>query len=151
MAVKVKAPGAGPDTGTPKSIAPTRPAPPNAVLEVRRPTAQSYGEGGPLNNQSRTNPGEFVESDLGRNMRASVDDDGLLDKIIKDGTAKSGVDLEGSPQTRTVDDKPFPAAHGQSSRQANSGSPGVSAIPNKIGAVDQDYLARRNAALKRTS
>ena len=99
MAYKA-AKGNAPATGMQKTPAPTRPAPPDAVDTVRNPSAQSYGENGPANNASRTNPGEFVESDLGKNMRASVDDDGVLDRIIRDGTAKQDDSVTG--QLRTI-------------------------------------------------
>ncbi|MGH9807697.1 MAG: hypothetical protein ACRD9W_10635 [Terriglobia bacterium] len=152
MAITVKKAAAGnaPATGMMKTPAPTRQAPPDAVSRIRAPSAQSYGENGPLNNASRTNPGEFVESDLGRNMRQSVDDDGALQAIIDgkghgDNEASMVADLQ-----RKIDTTPYASAYGQQSRQASSGSPGGT-IPSKIGAVDQDFVARRDAALKRTT
>ena len=103
--VEKAARGNAPATGMLKSKPPTRPAPPDAVSHVRAPTAQSYGENGGLNNQSRLNPGERMESDLGKSMRAAVDDpvmDRLLSRTLTDAKAGGNdVDLQ-SPQTRQL-------------------------------------------------
>jgi hypothetical protein len=102
-----------------KTPAPTRPAPPDAVSHVRAPTAQSYGENGGLNNMSRLNPGERMESDLGKSIRAAVDDpvmDRLLSRSLADAKAGGNeVDLQ-SPQTRDIG-RDFPPAHSAMKRQ----------------------------------
>ena len=87
MAIKVSeaAKGNAPPTGMAKTPSPTRPAPPDAVSHVAEHRPRNDGENGGLNNQSRLNPGERMESDLGKSMRAAVDDDGVLDSIIKNG------------------------------------------------------------------
>jgi hypothetical protein len=124
MAVKVAATGNAPATGMPKTPAPTRQAPPDAVSEIRNPSAQSYGENGPKNNVSRTNPGQVVESDLARNLRQSSDDgESVLDAIQSKGMRALGQDW----QTRSVSDTPFKPAFGMKSPAAPA------TIPSKIG------------------
>lgn len=150
--VEKAARGDAPATGMQKSKAPTRPAPPDAVSHVRAPTAQSYGENGPLHNASRTNPGEFVQSDLAANLRASVDDpvmDRLLSRSLKDAKAGGNdVDLQ-SPQTRDIG-RDFPPVHSaMAKRGVDSGSPGGTiprkTVPDKVG----DFDTRRQLGVKR--
>lgn len=131
MAVQVKAKGNGPSTGTPKTPAPTRKAPPNAVTSIRAPTPQGYGENGPHANASRTNPGEFVELDLGANMRELMDDDGALSSVIA-----KGVSLDLGWQTRAIGDKNVPT-HPAMKRQTTPSKVGdvvVGSLPATCGA-----------------
>lgn len=151
MAIKVKtaAVGNAPATGAMKTPAPTRQAPPDAVMEVRHPSAQSYGENGPKNNQSRTNPGEVMESDLARNLRQSVDDDGVLDRIIRGDKPSKGniadLDLQ-SPQTRDVSSESYPVAHGMVRQQQDYSSIGRTGLPNKQSESPKDDSAERRTA-----
>jgi hypothetical protein len=149
MAIQVKtaAKGNSADTGTPVSLPPVKIKGPDVVSQARL-GGDHYGQNSGTSNPSSISVGEAVESDMAKSMRSAVNDEGLLDRIARVGVAKSGdsVDLQ-SPQTRKVSDTAYPAVHGQSSRQANSGSPG-GAIPTKNGAVDSDYAARRAAQLK---
>jgi hypothetical protein len=121
----------GPATGMPRNVAPTRQAPPDAVSDIRHPSAQSYGENGPQNNASRTNPGEIVESDLARNLRQSSDDgQSVLDSIIKGGThsVDMGPHRDLAPQTRDLAPGNVPIAHGMRSR-SNEGD----RVPDRCG------------------
>jgi hypothetical protein len=132
--VKKAAKGDAPATGMPKTPAPTRQAPPDAVMEIRNPTAQSYGENGPKNNQSRTNPGQIVESDLARNLRESTDDgESVLDQIIKGGA--HSVDMGPHPdvnwQTRTLPPDNVPVHSAM--RPANTGGAPAGQVPSKLG------------------
>jgi hypothetical protein len=129
MAISVKKAAAGnaPATGMPKTPAPTRQAPPDAVTTIRNPTAQNYGENGPLHNASRTNPGEIVESDLARNLRESANDgEGVLDTIIK-----QGVHTDLSWQTRDIAAKNVPTHPAMHS--ANAGGAPARQVPSKLG------------------
>lgn len=149
MAIKIfeAAKGNAPATGMQKSVAPTRPAPPDAVSTIRKPTAQSYGENGPKNNQSVLRPGEFMESDLGKSMRAAVDDDGVLQTII-DGKGHGDVEASAvADLQRKIDITQYPTTHGTRQRNLPAGT--FDALPKKLGASpDADYLARRAAELK---
>ena len=125
--VKEAAKGNAPATGMPKSVAPTRQAPPDAVTTIRNPTKQSYGENGPLNNASRTNPGQMVESDLARNLRESSDDgEGALDTIVK-----QGIHNDLSWQTREIAAKNVPTHPAM--RPANAGGAPAGKVPSKLG------------------
>jgi hypothetical protein len=154
MAITVEkaARGNAPATGMQKSKAPTRPAPPDAVSHVRAPTAQSYGENGPLNNQSRLNPGERMESDLGKSM--AVDDpvmDRLLSRTLKDAKASGNdIDLQ-SPQTRDIG-RDFPPVHSaMAKRGPDVGSPGTTSIPSTtVPGKTGDFDVRRQLGIKRT-
>jgi hypothetical protein len=130
MAIKVSeaAKGNAPATGMQKTPAPTRQAPPDATSHVRAPTAQSYGENGPINNASRTNPGEIVESDLGRNMRESVDDDGALDQIIK-----NGVRMDTGFQTRDLNNKADKNRSASPVHPHMTGASKGGTVPQKLG------------------
>jgi hypothetical protein len=100
-----------------------------------RSGGQGYGEAS-YNGPSSLPPGQGgPQSTLAKNLKDSVTDP-LLDRIISKGTAKSGdaVDLQ-SPQTRTVSDHGYPAAHGHRSRTAGDGSPGGT-VPSKTGYQD---------------
>jgi hypothetical protein len=125
MAVQAKAKGNGPATGMQKS------PPPDQITNVRSPTGQGYGMNGPQN-PSSVEPGKRVLSPLAANLESSVDDDGVLAKVLS--RPRGALDEGTDDQTRKIDDKGYPAAHGQVSRQANSGSPGGT-IPATIGAT----------------
>ena len=106
---------------------------------MRAPTAQSYGENGGLNNMSRTNPGEFVQSDLAANLRASVDDpigDRLRTRTLTDAKADGNdVDLQ-SPQLRDIG-RDFPPAHPAMKRQQSDFSAiGRPSLPTGIDKTD---------------
>ncbi len=137
--VEKAARGNAPATGMQKSKAPTRPAPPDAVSHVRAPTAQSYGENGGLNNMSRTNPGEFVQSDLAANLRASVDDpigDRLRTRTLADAKADgTDVDLQ-SPQLRKVDSTSYPVSSNMKRQQMDLADIGRPSLPKGIDKSD---------------
>lgn len=146
MAYQVKKPAAGDvaNTGMPKTPAPTRQAPPDAVSEVRNPTAQSYGENGPKNNASRTNPGEVVESDLARNLRESSDDgEDVLGQIIRGGA--HSVDMGPHPdvdwQTRRID--PGNVSNHPAMGDANAGGAPSGKVPPKLGYQEFDPASVR--------
>jgi hypothetical protein len=122
MAVQAKN-ARGPATGMAKTPAP------DAVTSPRSGAGQGYGANGPIGNASSVEPGKRVLSPLAQNLESSVDDDGVLQSVIKRGARMDDTNF----QTRVIDKTGYPAAHGQSSRQVDSGSPGGS-IPKTIGA-----------------
>jgi hypothetical protein len=124
MAVQAKAKGNGPATGMQKT------PPPDVVTNIRSPGQAGYGQNGPQ--PSSIDSGKRVLSPLAANLESSVDDDGVLKKILS--RPRGALDAGSDDQTRVIDDKGYPAAHGQVSRQANSGSPGGT-IPATIGAT----------------
>jgi hypothetical protein len=126
MAVQAKAKGNGPNTGMPKSVAP------DEISSVRSPTGQSYGMNGPHGNASSVAPGKRVISPLAANLESSVDDDGVLQTVINRGARMDDKNF----QTRVIDDKGYPAAHGMRSRTSDYGSPGGT-IPVKTGAASE--------------
>jgi hypothetical protein len=148
----VSAPGDAANTGTPVTPSPTKKyIAPDLISAPRAPiSGGGYGQSGGvgLNNPSSIPPGTRLTSKLGEVLaEASDDGEGVLEKIIAgqghgDNEQDATADLR-----RKIDITPFPSVHGQTSRQANSGSPGGT-IPAKIGALDADFVARRDAALK---
>ena len=148
--VKKAAVGDAPATGMMKTPPPVRPPAPDEVSEIRHPSLQTHGMNGP-NNPSSVPPGVGGPlSALGKNLKASVDDDGLLDRIAQRGVGKgviADVDLQ-SPQTRDVSKEQYPSVHGQTRRQSDEGSPGGT-VPSACGApVTDDWAARRAERLK---
>src|SRR6202030_2172114 len=82
MAVQAKAEGNGPATGMQKTPAP------DAISTPRSGTGQGYGANGPVGNASSVEPGKRVLSPLAQNLESSVDDDGVLSRVIREGTAR---------------------------------------------------------------
>lgn len=73
--------------------------------------------------------------------------DQVLEGLIRGGV--KALDAGDDWQTRPVsNDQTVPTAHGLSKRGPADGSPGAT-IPEKIGAVDPSFDARRNAGLTR--
>jgi hypothetical protein len=72
----------------------------------RNSGGQSYGQASDTT-PSSVPPGQAVTSELGQNLRSSVDDPVLAD--VQAGGVKSQDD---NFQTRTVDATPYPPAHG---------------------------------------
>lgn len=122
--------GNGPNTGAPgPTPAPTRPAAPDVISAPRHATAAGYGmnsDAGPVS----LAPGQQRRSPLAENLKASVDDDGCLDRVIREGTAR--VDNSITGQLRSIADKNVPAHPHM--RPANAGGAPMGTIPNKIGA-----------------
>lgn len=140
-------------TGMMKTPAPTRPAPPDEVTELRHPANLRSGLGmNGYSGASSLTPGQQKLSPLAENLQASGEaPDGLtLDHIIQHGTARdSSVDLM-SAQTRDVSKERYPATFGHKSRTADAGSPG-GMVPSHCGApVTDDSASRRDQAMKRT-
>jgi hypothetical protein len=131
MAIQVKtaAKGDASATGMPRQ---PRPAAPDETV-VRNPTKAGHGMNGDTNGSSA--PIGKIVSPLGLNLRASVEDSAIEDVIANGMGRKANYDSASklTGQERTISDEAFPAAHGQVSRQANSGSPGGT-IPPTIGA-----------------
>ncbi len=149
--VKGAAPGDAPNTGAPGfTPPPTKPVAPDVITHPRAPVMAGFGMSGGAENPSSINPGSKLESPLASNLRASVDDDGLLDRIQRMGVGKgviADVDLQ-SPQTRDVSKEPYPSAHGMQRRGIDSGSPG-GVVPAQTGnSPYADEVKRRAAALK---
>lgn len=121
------------DTGTPVSLAPTKPP--------RIRFADDFGGAGTLNygrNRSMTPasiaPGTTIKSDLADDLRTTVGDS-VLDAVQRFGTAAMRAplvgdnveDVRGIPATqlRPLTDKPaVPPAHGMRRRGGSDGSPG---------------------------
>jgi hypothetical protein len=154
MAIIVKKAAAGnsPATGMqrtpPARVIPTAP---DEVTQVRAPTKAGLGMNG-YSGASSAPMSAIPESPLGANLRASVDDDGVLSELIAGGSAKGdGGDIRGSSQLRTVSDKSLAPAMGMVRQQdSDAVLKGTASMPTKNGSVDSDYLVRRAMALKRT-
>lgn len=78
-------------------------------------------------------PGQTAESDLARDLRSKAaqgDAGDLLGRIASRGTTRgnaAAVELQ-SPQTRDVDDSPYPTAHGMRNRSGEGAK-----VPDKLG------------------
>jgi hypothetical protein len=119
MAVQTKAKGNAPATGMQKTPAP------DAVSQPRSGAGQGYGANGPVGNSPSVAPGKAVISPLGANLKSSVDDDGVLDRIIRDGTARQDESVTG--QLRKIAAGNVPTHPG-----ATGAKPGPK-VPGKIG------------------
>ena len=88
---------------------------------------------------SRTNPGEFVQSDLAANLRASVDDpvgDRLRTRTLADAKADgTDVDLQ-SPQLRQISDEMRQPSWGNKRQQADYATIGRPSLPTGIDKTD---------------
>jgi hypothetical protein len=119
MAVQVKAKGNAPATGMPKTPAP------DAISAPRRGAGQGYGANGPTGNNPSVEPGKSITSPLAANLKASVDDDGVLDRVIKQGTARQDDSVTG--QLRKIADSNVPT------HPHMSGAKPGPKVPGKIG------------------
>lgn len=96
---------------------------PAPSVGVRRPQGQAYGTNGATDASSvvpvnGTLP--RVASSMALNLESSVDDDGVLAHVIAHGAKLPNADTGGTgSQTRPVDAKGYPPAHGMRSRTAN--------------------------------
>ncbi len=133
MAVQVKAKGNGPATGMQKTPAPTRPAAPDEVTAIRAPTRAGLGMNGDTS-RSNTNPGEQVKSILARNLEASVDDDGALDRIVREGTARVDDTITGQLRTIAKGNVPDHPAM-KSPNKVGAGTYDFDTLPAKLGAT----------------
>jgi hypothetical protein len=129
--------GNAPDTGSPgPTPAPTRPAAPDVISAPRRATAAGYGmnsDSGPVS----LSPGMTRQSPLADNLRASVDDDGVLDRVQRQGTAR--VDDSITSQLRSIGDKnvpDHPAMASARSRQPTYPGPKSATLPATTGKSD---------------
>lgn len=109
---------------------------PDLVDHIRGPSGNDgYGLNGPQN-RSWCAPGHAVESPLATNLRESqADSEDVLSKIIAGGVAGRDDNIPADAvdwQRRKIDDTPYQSSFGQTSRQANSGSPGGT-VPEKTG------------------
>jgi hypothetical protein len=109
---KGNAPGAGPV----KTPAPKRPAAPDVISQARL-GGDGYGQNSGRNNPSSVPAGSQKLSGLAANMKASVDDDGCLDRIIASGTARQDTSVTG--QLRNVAAKAQPTTLGMKDPNAN--------------------------------
>lgn len=152
MAIKVStaARGNAKATGmmkTPKARVFT--AGPDIVSQERGPGGGAYGENHYTGASSATMD-KIPQSPMAAALR--VGDDGVLNSLIAKGSAKSDAgDLRGSPQTRDVSNEPY-AVSGGMVRQQNPDRvyDKANALPKRLGAIDSDFLARRDAGVKRT-
>jgi hypothetical protein len=74
---------------------------------------------------SSVEPGKAVRSPLAANLKSSVDDDGVLDRIIRDGTARQDESVTG--QLRKI------AAGNVPTHPAMKGAAPGPKVPGKIG------------------
>jgi hypothetical protein len=135
--------GNAPDTGMPKQ---PRPAAPDQISKVRAPSAQGYGMNAGGSNPSSVAPDKIAQtmSPLAANLKASVDDDGVLDDVIAHGTK---LDDEINGQLRKIAGGNVPTHSAFAKRGVDSGSPGGT-VPAKTGNPTSDWDARRAAMLK---
>jgi hypothetical protein len=110
--------GNAPATGMPKTPAPDQ------VTNIRSPGGSGYGQNGVQ--PSSVEPGKSVLSPLAANLKSAVDDDGVLDRVIRDGTARQDETVTG--QLRKIAAGNVPTAHGM------KGPDNTARVPGKIGA-----------------
>lgn len=103
--VKQPAKGNAPGAGPVKTPSPTRPAAPDVISQARL-GGDGYGQNSGRNNPSSIPPGAQKLSGLAANMKASVDDDGVLDHIIQHGTARNSDEV--TSQLRSIASKGSP-------------------------------------------
>lgn len=136
--------GNAPSTGAPgPTPAPTKKVIPNApdeVTSVRAPTfVGRYGLNG-YAGASSAEPKQAVTSPMADNLRGTVDDDGVLDRVIA-GDLRRDVGDPIADQQRPISAEPMQAAHGQVSQTGASadkpmGTPKAGAtVPAKIGSA----------------
>jgi len=117
----VSAPGDASNTGSPgPTPAPTRKIAPDMISKPRQPSSGLIGSRAvsiPPGTQAPTPMAEVLRQD---------GDDGTLERIIREGTAKKDF----ADELRTVDATPLKAAYGQRSRTANQEG---GTVPTKIG------------------
>jgi hypothetical protein len=133
--------GNAPDTGSPgPTPAPTRPAAPDVISRPRAATPAGYGmnsDAGPVS----VAPGTTRQSPLADNLRASVDDDGVLDRVQREGTARRDDSI--TSQLRSIGDKNVPDHPHM--KPANSGGAPCGTIPAKIGASSAQPIRKPGA------
>lgn len=127
--VKTNAKGNAPGGGPIKTPGPTRPAAPDVISQARL-GGDGYGQNSGRNNPSSVPPGQQRLSPLAANLKASVDDDGVLDHIIASGTARQDTTVTG--QLRSISDKNVPV-HPHMKDANVAGAPRGS-VPSSIGA-----------------
>lgn len=93
---------------------------PDEVSHVRSPSGQGYGQNGPAN-PSSVPPGQRVLSPLAANLESSVDDDGALGDIIRNGTAKNA---KASEQLRSISDSGKAPSYGMKLPSSGATVPG---------------------------
>ena len=107
--------GNAPATGMPKQ---PRPAAPDQISHIRAPSAQGYGMNDGASNPSSVPPTKIAQtiSPLAANLKASVDDDGVLNSVIANGTK---LDTEITGQLRKI--APGNVPNHPNMKPANSG------------------------------
>jgi hypothetical protein len=135
MAVQAKAKGNGPATGMQKTPAP------DAISTPRSGTGQGYATNGPVGNASSVEPGKRVLSPLAQNLESSVDDDGVLSRVIREGTARQDDSI--TSQLRKIADGNVPDHPHM--KPANSGGAPSGTIPTKIGASSAQPIRKPGA------
>jgi hypothetical protein len=146
MSVQAKAKGNAPATGMPRQPAP------DVISSVRAGSKAGYGMGGGVNNPSVA-PVGAVRSQLGQNLLDSVDDDGVLDRIIKSGTARQDDAITGQLRTIAAGNVPIHPGMASAPKAAfpggNSSAPAPKAGQPKASAANakfNDAMARQNKA-----
>lgn len=135
MAIKIQqaARGNAPATGMQKT--------PPAKVVTPFPALREKDTGGAYGQNHYTGPSSVPmtavsQSPAAQNLAASVDDDGVLDHLIRgDKPTKNAIDdldLK-SPQTRVVSQEQLiPIAHGMKRQQQDYSSIGMSGVPAKV-------------------
>lgn len=118
-----------PNAGPNKTPGPTRPAAPDVISQARL-GGDGYGQNSGRNNPSSIPPGAQKLSGLAANMKASVNDDGVLDHIIAHGTARNSDEVTG--QLRTIASRNVSTKPGM--KDANTGGAPRGSVPASNGA-----------------
>jgi hypothetical protein len=131
--VTVPAAGNAADTGTPVSVAPTKPV----ITPMQTKTAPaSYGQSGYAQVASST-PGQKVVSQLGAEMESVQDPRNDIGKVVQDGTARQD---NLADQLRTISDSELAPTFGATRRTTvdsfDKNDPGWGKLPQKAGQVD---------------
>ena len=145
------APGNGPNTGEPRSLAPTRPAAPDVISTPRAGVQAFYGMPGG-HNPSSIGPGETLMAPLSANHKSSSDDgEGVLDMVIAKGIAGRGDNFpaDDSDRLRPMSDVSYAPSFGMKRQQADLDSIGRADLPKSIEDGASDAQSRRDAAVKR--
>lgn len=145
MAIKVKTAAAGnaPATGAMKT--------PPAKVVPTFPVLREKDSGGAYGQNHYTGPSSVPvsavpQSPAGQNLTASVDDDGVLDHLIRADKPSKGpiddLDLK-SPQTRPVSQEQLiPISHGMRRQQQDYSSIGRPSLPAKLTDDESDPVRK---------
>jgi len=142
MAYQV-AKGNAPATGMPRQAAPD-------VISKPRAGGGGFGQNGGAANPSSA-PIGAVRSQLGQNLLDSVDDDGVLDHIIKNGTARQDDSITGQLRNIVPGGVPIHPAMSSAPKAALPGGNSTAAAPKASKPKASAANAKYNDAMDRTT